>query len=140
MTITPDQAKALIDKLKEDGYPGPFYFQPWGEQNQNGDYAESILFDPAYGEALVYGLPDAVGDLAAAAPDMLATIVAQTWQYGAQCDSCNRLIWRVRQEDAENLATSMSRMYPECSYRLVRRPVGPVETVEARVRSGEGHD
>ena len=62
--------------------------------------------------------------------DMLATIAAQTWKYGAQCDSCNRLRWRVRREDAENLVASMSRTYPECSYRLVRRLVGPVEVVE----------
>lgn len=76
MTITHYQAKTLLDKLKKDGYPGPFHFQPWGEQNQNGDYAESILFD-ANGETLVYGLPDAVGNLAAAAPELAQTVIFQ---------------------------------------------------------------
>lgn len=37
------------------------YFQPWGPQNQNGDYAESILMDGRTGESLAYGLPDADG-------------------------------------------------------------------------------
>ena len=51
----------------------PWSFQPWGDQNQNGDYAESILFD-AREEALTYGLPDADGALIAAAPDLLAAV------------------------------------------------------------------
>ena len=42
--------------------PGPWTFQHWGEQNQNGDYAESILFD-ANDETLAYGLSDADGAL-----------------------------------------------------------------------------
>lgn len=41
----------------------PLTFQQWGEQNQNGDYAESILFD-ANGESLADGLPDEIGYLA----------------------------------------------------------------------------
>ena len=51
----------------------PWSFQPWGGQNQNGDYAESILFD-AHGDVLVYGLPNADGALIAAAPDLLAAV------------------------------------------------------------------
>ena len=51
----------------------PWLFQPWGGQNQNGDYAESILLD-AHGEGLAYGLPNADGALIAAAPDLLAAV------------------------------------------------------------------
>lgn len=51
----------------------PWSFQPWGGQNQNGDYAESILFD-AHGEALTYGLPNADGALIAAAPALTAAV------------------------------------------------------------------
>ena len=51
----------------------PWLFQPWGGQNQNGDYAESILID-AHGEALTYGLPNADGALIAAAPELLAAV------------------------------------------------------------------
>lgn len=47
---------------KEQGYLGIGEYQPWGGQNQNGDYAESILFDKR-GETLVYGLPDGAGHL-----------------------------------------------------------------------------
>lgn len=42
--------------------PAPWSFQHWGEQNQNGDCGELILFD-ANGEAMVYGLSDADGVL-----------------------------------------------------------------------------
>ncbi|GAA4915703.1 hypothetical protein [Nesterenkonia rhizosphaerae] len=41
-------------------YDFPLTFQPWGGQNQNGDYAESILMDHR-GETLAYGLPDGMG-------------------------------------------------------------------------------
>ena len=51
----------------------PWSFQPWGGQNQNGDHAESILFD-AHGEVLVYGLPNADGALIASAPTLLAAV------------------------------------------------------------------
>ncbi|RLP68372.1 hypothetical protein D9V30_10305 [Mycetocola reblochoni] len=52
----------LRDATSRNGWQGIGYFQHWGGQNQNGDYAESILFDQR-GEPLVYGLPDAHGDL-----------------------------------------------------------------------------
>lgn len=38
------------------------YFQHWGGQSQNGDYAESILFDEQTGDSLAYGLPDNEGE------------------------------------------------------------------------------
>lgn len=47
---------------REQGYLEIGEYQPWGEQNQNGDYAESILFDKR-GETLAYGLPDGAGHL-----------------------------------------------------------------------------
>ena len=51
----------------------PWSFQPWGDQNQNGDCAESILFD-AHGETIAYGLPNADGALIAAAPALAAAV------------------------------------------------------------------
>lgn len=48
-------------EMEQAATEGPWQFQHWGGQNQNGDYAESILFD-GHGETLVYGLPDDDGE------------------------------------------------------------------------------
>ena len=53
----------------------PWSFQPWGDQNQNGGWTESILLD-AHGEAIAYGLPNADGALTAAAPALLDAVRA----------------------------------------------------------------
>lgn len=65
------RAKAAIDGSTE----GPWTFQPWGGQNQNGDYAESILFDGS-GETMVYGLPDNDGEFIADARTLVPELVA----------------------------------------------------------------
>jgi len=61
-----ERAISKLEELRrasrEQGYLEIGEFQPWGEQNQNGDYAESILFDKR-GETLAYGLPDGAGHL-----------------------------------------------------------------------------
>lgn len=54
--------ETLSRGAREQGYLGIGEYQPWGGQNQDGDYAESILFDKR-GETLVYGLPDGAGAL-----------------------------------------------------------------------------
>ena len=52
-------------ELLDAASPAPLHFQHWGRQkNQNGDYAESILFD-AHGESLAYELSDVDGELIA---------------------------------------------------------------------------
>ena len=45
---------------------GPWLFQPWGGQNQNGDYAESILCDEPWSFSY-YGIGDDDGEFIAAA-------------------------------------------------------------------------
>ena len=58
-------------ELLDAASPAPLHFQRWGGQkNQNGDYAESILFD-ASGEPLVYELSDVEGELIADARSSL---------------------------------------------------------------------
>ena len=126
--MTPEEAQALNPGTTDGAWEA--YTVP-GDRT-TGDYVAVSLGDR---EMVVPPRNGGMGTaldahLIAAAPDMLATIAAQTWQYGAQCDSCKRLIWRVRREDAEGLAVSMSRMHPECSYRLVGRPVGPAEVID----------
>lgn len=55
-----------IQERAEAASTGPWSFQHWGGQNQNGDHTESILFD-VRGEDLVYGLYDPDGEFIAAA-------------------------------------------------------------------------
>ena len=60
--LTPDQLDEIEAAAKRAlSGDGPWTFQRWGGQNQNGDYAESILFD-SRGESLTYGLPNLEGD------------------------------------------------------------------------------
>ena len=133
MTITPDQALELLDGAT----PGPWRALHDQWEDEDGTRCEDFYvlggtdgilytedFDPDTHN------PVANTTLASAAPDLAQTIAGMRWQYGAQCGSDNLLIWRVRQEDAESLVASMSRIYPEGSCRLVRRLVGPVEVVE----------
>lgn len=63
----------------------PLTFQQWGEQNQNGDDAESILFD-SNGESLADGLPDEIGELAVLASTALPLRNAQLAAALAKCD------------------------------------------------------
>ena len=51
------------------------YFQHWGEQNQNGDYGESILFDERDGEELARGLLDVDGEAFVDAHNTLPKLV-----------------------------------------------------------------
>lgn len=126
MTITPDQA----DRLKIDATDGPWFVHT-DHDDPDGTY---IYNDPGHMcvaiEPLGSDYRPADLDLIAAAPDLAQTIAGMRWQYGAKCGSDNRLIWRVRQEDAESLVASMSRIYPEGSCRLVRRLVGPIEPID----------
>lgn len=125
MTITPDQARALLDGAT----PGPWCLRETDVlMNARAFHIRKVGQPGIRVSATTYGHNDDP-ELIAAAPDMAETIAGMRWQYGAQCGSDNRLIWRVRQEDAESLVASMSRIYPEGSCRLVRRLVGPVEVV-----------
>lgn len=90
----------------------PWLFQPWGGQNQNGDYAESILID-AHGEALTYGLPNADGALIAAAPELLAAVrdVLAVLDRHERDNPLGREQWNADIRDA--LATHLDLTNPE---------------------------
>lgn len=74
--------------------------------------------------------------LAAAAPDMRATIATQTWEYGVQVETSpgNWILtgspWEPSREDAEAEMNNPNVVPSGWNARLVRRPVGPVEVVE----------
>ncbi|AYQ99728.1 hypothetical protein PBI_MANDA_42 [Mycobacterium phage Manda] len=72
MSDVVERAKAALEGVTE----GPWTFQHWGGQNQNGDYAESILFDGA-GESMTYGLPDRDGEFIAQARTLVPELVAE---------------------------------------------------------------
>ncbi|OLT55865.1 hypothetical protein BJF89_13845 [Corynebacterium sp. CNJ-954] len=70
-------------------------------------------------------------DLIAAAPDMRATIAAQTWEYGVERSDRGGPPYTVwyESEHAARQATQRPHLVDRDA-RLVRRPVGPVEVVE----------
>jgi hypothetical protein len=65
----------VIRQRADNATDGPWTFQHWGSQNQNGDYAESILFD-GDGETSTYGLADRDGEFIAAARSDVPRLVA----------------------------------------------------------------
>ena len=91
-------AEAIPPKFRD------WTYQPWGEQNQNGDHASSILFD-GIGETIIYELPDEEGEFIAAAnpatilrliEDLRATRVCYTDECGEPCRSHVALLWAER--------------------------------------------
>lgn len=90
----------------------PLEFQQWGPQNQNGDDAESILFD-ANGESLAYGLPDEIGELAVLASTALPLRSAQVAAVWSKLESLDSLA-QIEPDDDDyskgiNIAASIIR-------------------------------
>lgn len=73
------ELKAVAEGVPTEGFgSAPWTHQHWGQQNQNGDYAQPRLFD-SIGESLAdAGWPDEVGDHIATfdPPTILALIAA----------------------------------------------------------------
>ncbi|MDZ7886582.1 MAG: hypothetical protein U5N53_28425 [Mycobacterium sp.] len=103
-------ARELLDRVRAVlvGVPaGPWTLQGWGEQNQNGDYAESILFD-GDGETMTYGLADREGDFIAQARTLVPELAAELdrWlavvaEFRRRDASAERLITRLKAERAQ---------------------------------------
>lgn len=73
-------------------------YQSWGEQNQNGDHADSILYD-GRGETIVYELPNDVGEfIAAANPATILRLIEDNrrMRHGSLCPECNAKAWGER--------------------------------------------
>lgn len=75
------EADALLSSIDS-----PYTFQHWGEQNQNGDHAESILFD-SNGETVVYGMPDKVGEFTVSAPDLIQRLRDSVAHWRAEAEA-----------------------------------------------------
>ncbi len=74
-----------------DATEGPWFHQPYGGQNQNGDYSGGSIFD-ATGEYLVSEIGDDDGAyIAAVSPDRILTLLAEHEALGE---------WAEVQEDA----------------------------------------
>ena len=128
MTITPDQARELLD----GAVPGPWdasfddeadatRLYPWGEDEEIED-SESW-------------------ELARNAPDLAQTIAWMTEEWGVEVDG--NALFPVREEEhpmgayftpdraeAEAVRDRMAKLNQHNRYRLVRRLVGPVEVAE----------
>lgn len=140
MTITPDHAKALLDGAT----PGPWEAYDPGDGTARmyageGEEARPLLHnvdnDP-HTECVYFTLQD--GELIAAAPDMLATIAAQTWEYGVEVRDDEDIEWlrigpwwpTVEKARAYRGHAILRLGTPYSHDRVIRRPVGPVEVVE----------
>ncbi|WP_041629855.1 hypothetical protein [Corynebacterium variabile] len=113
MTITPDQARELLDGAT----PGP-----WDEDanilNHDGD---PLLSDGSFGDPNWYNVRDLT--LMTAAPDLAHTIAAQTWEYGVE-----QAIGTTQWFGSRQMAEAHAQVHG--CFRLVRRLVGPVEEAE----------
>lgn len=85
MTDIVERAKSALEGTTE----GPWTFQHWGGQNQNGDYAESILFD-GDGESMTYGLAVCDGDFIAQARTLVPELVAEVERLRGQVQQMRR--------------------------------------------------
>lgn len=124
MTITPDQARELLDgatpgpwkkRRDRDGNPTPVVVSAGPTDRHHIMTAEpASSTDRQQGDTAII----------AAAPDMAETIAGMRWQIGVHAGDED--IWAETPEE-EALAV-MAGKRPEV--RLIRRLVGPVETVE----------
>lgn len=73
--MSAERRAEIADRLHHAS-DGPWTFQHWGGQNQNGDYAESILFD-GDGETMVYGLSNCDGEFIAATRQDVTDLLAE---------------------------------------------------------------
>lgn len=137
--MTPEEARALEPGTTDE---------PWKllyrDTHPNAIPANVIIgedeealatYDDGYGGNPEWANPSGNLPLIAAAPDMRATIAAQTWEWGVE-DAYGDTAWMVCDhyegtQDSETEAREyLSTFGPDSIARLVRRPVGPVEVVE----------
>ncbi|WP_312979568.1 hypothetical protein [Corynebacterium sp.] len=135
--MTPEEARAL-----EPGTtPGPWY--AFRSDDPDDDMYEVLGTNPHRPNThpilvdLILG-PDAF--LIAAAPDMRATIAAQTWEHGVEMDDVTsnpdpsnpgprrRVQWCASEDYARTAVSAVFRQ--DRNPRLVRRLVGAVEVVD----------
>ena len=119
--MTPEEAQALDPGTT----PGPWEAYTVPGDRTTADYAAVSLDDR---EMVVPPRNGGMGTaldahLIAAAPDMRATIAAQTWEYGVE-----QATGTTRWFRSKAMADAHAETYG--AYLLVRRPVGPVEVVE----------
>lgn len=108
--------EALLQGIED----GRWEFQRWGDQNQNGDYSESILFDE-HGETLAYGLPDSAGELASAAPEAVTELVYMHGALNSLVTWCETKAMKARNYPQPGAQKQMERtaiVYEELARRV----------------------
>lgn len=82
---------ARIDELEQKAPAGPWQHQPYGGQNQNGDYSGGAVFD-ADGEYLVSDVSDEAGAFIAAARTDLPALVAEVRSQAERISTAERIL------------------------------------------------
>ena len=116
MTITPDQARKLLDGAT----PGPWEALFDNEAIETDKSTVLYNTDGAveWGRNIEHDVP-----LAAAAPDLAQTIAGMRWEYGVEQATGTTQWFRARP-----MAEAHAQVHG--CFRLVRRLVGPVEVAE----------
>lgn len=130
MTITPDQARALLDGAT----PGP-----WDVHTDPDDPDGTFIYDDT-GNMCIAVEPagsdyrEADLALAAAAPDLAQTIAGMRWEWAVEVQEGSKWFnvysWRESLDDAEWDLMKHKGWSPDSTFRFVRRLVGPVEEAE----------
>ena len=78
-----------LQKLAEAATLGPWTHQPYGPQNQNGDYSGGEVFD-GHGEYLFHDVRDEDGEfLVAAQPQVILELIERVREVEAERDYAN---------------------------------------------------
>ena len=110
MTITPDQARELLDGAT----PGPWWIHPaYG----------TVEPDVISGEGCRFVATDEDLNLSAKAPGMAQTIAGMTEEWGVKLPATGKIMWRSDLKDARELAELGNGL-------LVRRLVSDPEVID----------
>lgn len=123
MTITPDQARALLDGAT----PGPWESLFDNEAIETDTSTVLCNTDGAveWGRNIEHDVP-----LAAAAPDLAQTIAGMRWEWRCEADFDGTWAGLTTWESSPDYARATMQRRHRYPVRLVRRLVGPVEVTE----------
>ena len=128
MTITPDQARELLDGAT----PGPWEAYDPGDNSARlyGHHDERLVKHVKPQESAGSYMDRADGELAAAAPDLAQTIAGMTEEWRCEADFDGTWAGLTTWESSPDYARATMQRRHRYPVRLVRRLVGTVEVAE----------